>query len=1600
MFLFCSSFSGMQILQIGRPKQMVRDWSCHLLEHSTLLQSRLRDLGEKYTSQEHTSFEDLWECLTAAVVTVPKVYCVADALDEMEAGHDWFLPKLIELGQRHPSTAKVMVTSRQSPHIERIFKEPLVIPISLSRHLIDCDIATYVSHQLSKQPASAFSSEQCQLIKSTVQGKADGLFLYARLMMDEVLQNVENKDLEPLLRDLPIGVDRMYTSLLTQHSLRSGVTHEVQVLILQWITHASRPLRLLELAELVRSVPTESSLGDIQEIKNVIRSACGPLLTILPDETLQVIHHSFTEFLVGSTSNLPNENADYPLFVSDDIHATMATTCLEYLSTCSSSSQQNKVSQGKTLLLSDITSSGCDRLFLENPLLQYVANNWMIHTSRLNGCGADLTDSLDSFLDVSKDGFPYWQGIWHCSIQKRDENILKPLHVLAYFGLGNYVEVLCRRGFNLDAEDSGGRTPLSYACERGHLELVCLLLDNEASASITSTRGIAPIHYACKSELPAVVRRLLEAGVDPLLETPGPEGRSEGGRGRVGRLENHERECNRRLFGVNALELACTRGYIECAQTMLDFLQDKHYKPGALHCAVHESRTEIVDLLLRRGNANPDIEDEFGHTPLCLAAKRGSPLIVGALLLAGASIDKYSSCVDRRNGSGRGASKAGKVKVSPLHAWASYGGYHRSSIEEMRATGLKLIGAGCDVNSRDSEGRTPLFSWSKLSESSASVIISVLLEHGAPVKAQDNMGNTLLHSLQISHSELLLQTLIEAGADINQARFIDGRTPMLCAVGRTRYSRSRDWCHYVRKFGLDPNAQDLEGKTVLHHILRCDTWTVPEVEGWLRAGADPARQDTKGRHCLFDFYACFYTQDEKISREARLFSMLVSAGLDMESRDHQGRNLALNASNDNRLDYLMRLKAYGINVTAKDSQGRTAMHLLALGGVSCTKTDANGHQRRLRCLNFLKDEGVDPNEQDHLGNTMLHYCISNTGPFLKTSSFLIRTSLEVGADPLIRNYQGRSLLHIAAGLPLPEDSGYSLRDGENRLELLLPPNMNIDVDSRDRNGVTPLHLAATRSAFRVARLLSSGSNVAAIDHSRRSALHYAARARNSNALGLLLATLKEQGAQSLIDQPDCNGRTPLHDAVRSGILESIQLLLDASSNPNVRDVKGRGCLHIASEIQEEHKLSALYDSLQRYVPVAKTNWNSEPELPEYQCHPSGIDYDDPAILCPNVRRTEDQDSPDLTDMESVGRVLDVVRVLLHAGTDPSITDNDGKSAYNMAVENSCKDAACAILSNSSEQYLIQGLAQERSESALKYKLKRQSWNQDPANRSRVIRSLVTNPADATSYLIPAISDGNESTINILLELGADPLKARRGELTALHISARCGMTSIMKLLVNKVQERRRLPSTLLHEAARRDNPNLEMIKLLVNFGIDINALRTAHGNKLHHQKDDYKVTAAHILAVSEHWWQPVALDYLLEARADPEVTTSAGKTALQVAIRGGFGRHIRGGFWRNAAMKTLLKHGAKVNYVDSEGETPLIEAAKQDATTIHTLISHGADIAFGPTSPITHAVSYPYNVEATAALLVGDFGALYYPLWHLLTLKTSIEGWCGPEHSF
>lgn len=447
------------------PQALVRDWMDQVLRYSPPLQHQLLTYVLDEVSLSSLSTGDLLKDLQMAFRALPdKVFCIADALDEMDAGNDAFLQAIGSLGQWRPAKVKVLITSRPVPRVEAPLHQTSALHIRLEERLVDVDISTYVHSVLSEShiPRSAWG-----VIVNAVPGRANGLFLYAKLAMEAFLE--PGGDVETVLAHLPADLNTLYTDLLQEHARRSGITPSVQNLILQSVTHASKPLRLLELAEMCRVIDPVGLGKDLRGMKNLIRAACGPLLEILPDETVSVVHHSFTEYLKGATRS--EEKGGYPVLQPGPSHAQLALSCLQYLLTTRcldeveiSIDESDETEGTGDELISRTTRipEGILQLRMKYPFFAYATRNWYVHIQKSDAASymnTGINEVLDQFFSVDKTLKAWLEVIWPGYTS--DARRFSGLHVAGRYGLVAYAKRLAtEKSGDVDARDICGKTPL------------------------------------------------------------------------------------------------------------------------------------------------------------------------------------------------------------------------------------------------------------------------------------------------------------------------------------------------------------------------------------------------------------------------------------------------------------------------------------------------------------------------------------------------------------------------------------------------------------------------------------------------------------------------------------------------------------------------------------------------------------------------------------------------------------------------------------------------------------------------------------------------------------------------------------------------------------------------------------------------------------------------------------------------------------------------------------------------------------------------------------------------------------------------------------
>ena len=514
-----------QIIETNRTsRSLLRDWISQLLPFSEMLQVSLWELLEEDKDLESISTNQLWKQLLAGLRVVDRAYCVVDALDEMDVDEE-FLSRLNALGLFRPAHVKVMMTSRPKQYLQRALKDPQVIHVSLEEDLVKRDISVFVSHRAAQFGRDSVDRKTQEFIKDTVCERSRGLFLYARLMLDQVDQSIEEKDhseasIREMVAKLPVGLEEMYNRLLFDHAALTSIHQSIQILILQLVTHSARPMRLIEIAKALEANPHIEKTG--RDSKDVVRTACGPLLEIMEDEMVQILHHSFTEFLLDARriDHSTNEAPQFPVIEPATAHRDIAVACLARLQAGAFDAypkdddlEMTEVAAARFPGRSPARDFDFRAIFLQYPLVDYAARKWPYHVKHYDVEDQNFFNTLEQFCEPQSLHFRAWVKLMS---EENDSAVsmknATPLHVAAGFGLASWAMHLIQSGVNLDATDSSENSPLFWASKGGHSEVVDLLLKAGAKPDIDGYDGLKPLHVAAARNHAGVVKLLLAAG--------------------------------------------------------------------------------------------------------------------------------------------------------------------------------------------------------------------------------------------------------------------------------------------------------------------------------------------------------------------------------------------------------------------------------------------------------------------------------------------------------------------------------------------------------------------------------------------------------------------------------------------------------------------------------------------------------------------------------------------------------------------------------------------------------------------------------------------------------------------------------------------------------------------------------------------------------------------------------------------------------------------------------------------------------------------------------------------------------------------------------
>ena len=236
--------------------------------------------------------------------------------------------------------------------------------------------------------------------------------------------------------------------------------------------------------------------------------------------------------------------------------------------------------------------------------------------------------------------------------------------------------------------------------------------------------------------------------------------------------------------------------------------------------------------------------------------------------------------------------------------------------------------------------------------------------------------------------------------------------------------------------------------------------------------------------------------------------------LQVDGRSQNGFTMLHYAAKENRPDIMEFLINSGCNINPENDSEQTPLHKAVISGA-------------VESVQLLLKNGADVDKIDNNNHTPMHNAIISGG------DIGVVRALATKADLWIKEGDGQNVLHLAVRY-------YKI----DCIDLILSHNQAPELIAATSNcGCTLLHLAVSLGHLDTLERLLQGRkpDLFKTTNQGKTLLHLAAATSNGAILHFLLDL---QDTLSLVNKPDHDLCTPLHDAAMNGHLKQVTLLMD------------------------------------------------------------------------------------------------------------------------------------------------------------------------------------------------------------------------------------------------------------------------------------------------------------------------------------------------------------------------------------------------------------------------------------------------------------------------
>ncbi|KAI1454329.1 hypothetical protein F4805DRAFT_469475 [Annulohypoxylon moriforme] len=242
------------------------------------------------------------------------IWMFVDGLNECDARTQASVVTLINQITSRPQSStqvicRVLISSRASPAISSRLRKKQVLSLAEEKESMGLAIKHYTSQRLlslqEKFNQLHLNPNEIDDIRDEITRKSDGMFLYARLVLNFLDNKIfyKGSEVKASVNELPEELSDFYRKILTQILVRLDAQSVNRVKsIFCWIAFAKRPLKRIEF---LSAISFSAGDPDVTHLApTYILDFCGALVEERRDNTLAFIHVSVKEFLQSSSSHL------------------------------------------------------------------------------------------------------------------------------------------------------------------------------------------------------------------------------------------------------------------------------------------------------------------------------------------------------------------------------------------------------------------------------------------------------------------------------------------------------------------------------------------------------------------------------------------------------------------------------------------------------------------------------------------------------------------------------------------------------------------------------------------------------------------------------------------------------------------------------------------------------------------------------------------------------------------------------------------------------------------------------------------------------------------------------------------------------------------------------------------------------------------------------------------------------------------------------------------------------------------------------------------------------------------------------------------------